>query len=418
VNARRLDSELDSEVEVLDAKGKAIERGVVRAVSETFTVLRDHNAVTPGIRIQSWNALAVGDYVQIGGEILKINALPRGPDDDFQSESFGGVRIAYFGTSSEAHAIDKPVHKVQIHSPGAQFTPNGLPLTRLYYRNDDGGPGYVKDSYLRFVAPADGEYVARIRDVRGTGGEMHAYRLSIRGTKPDFRLTMNPRNPNVPQGGSIPVTVTAFRMDEFDGPIEVSMDGLPAGISATKGVIAKGQNSAVLLLSASQAASLKDAVALQVVGRASAGGKEITHHANPGDRMKLAAVMPVSDVLLTAVTREVEVEVGGTAEIAVSVERQRDYGGRVPIQVLNLPPRVRVLDVGLNGVLINEDESKRSFTIEALSSAEPVEQIIYVAAVVETRSTQPSVFAAPQAIRLRVKPKKQLSSLGTAPLLK
>ncbi|MFN7936156.1 MAG: hypothetical protein U0R19_22685 [Bryobacteraceae bacterium] len=418
VNARRLDSELDSEVEVLDAKGKPIERAVVRAVSETFTVLRDHNAVTPGIRIQSWNTLAVGDYVQIGGEILKINALPRGPDDDFQSEAFGGVRIAYFGTSSEAHAIDKPVYKVQIHPPGAQFTPNGLPLTRLYYRNDDGGPGYLKDSYLRFVAPADGEYIARIRDVRGTGSAAHAYRLSIRGPRPDFRLTMNPRNPNVPQGGSIPVTVTAFRTDEFEGPIEVSMGGLPAGITATKGVIAKGQNSAVLLLSAAPSADLKEAVALEVIGRATVDGRQIAHQANPGDRMKLAAVMPVSDVLLSAVTREVEVEAGGTAEIAVSVARQRDYGGRVPVQVLNLPPRVRVLDVGLNGVLINEDETKRSFTIEALSSAEPVEQIIYVAAVVETRSTQPSVFAAPQAIRLRVKAKKQLSSLGTAPPLK
>ncbi|MBL8174806.1 MAG: hypothetical protein JNK48_09050, partial [Bryobacterales bacterium] len=250
VNARRLDSELDSEVEVLDAKGKPVERAVVRAVSETFTVLRDHNGVTPGIRIQSWNTLSVGDYVQIGGEILKINALPRGPDDDFQSEAFGGVRIAYFGTSSEAHAIDKPVHKVQIHPPGAQFTPNGLPLTRLYYRNDDGGPGYLKDSYLRFVAPADGEYVARIRDVRGTGSERHAYRLTIRGPKPDFRLTMNPRNPNVPQGGAVPVTVTAFRMDDFDGEIAVTMEGLPAGFAATKGVIGKGQNSTVLLLSA------------------------------------------------------------------------------------------------------------------------------------------------------------------------
>ncbi len=418
VEARRLGSELDSEIEVFDAKGKPIERAVVRAVSETFTVLRDHNAVTPGIRIQSWNTLAVGDYVQIGGEILKINALPRGPDDDFQSESFGGIRIAYFGTSSEAHAIDKPVYKVQIHPPGSNFTPNGLPLTRLYYRNDDGGPGYLKDSYLHFIAPADGEYIARIRDVRGTGSERHAYRLSIRGPKPDFRLTMNPRNANVPLGGSIPITVTAFRMDDFDGPIEVSLDGLPAGFTATKGTIAKGQTSTVLLISAAASASLTDVVPMQIAGRATAGTRQLIHKANPGDRLSLAAVRPMSDVLLTAETREVELEAGSTAEIEVSVARQRDYGGRVPIQVLNLPPRVRVLDVGLNGVLVNENESKRSFTIEALASAEPIEQIIYVAAVVETRSTQPSIFAAPQAIRLRVKPKPQLSSLGASALLK
>ena len=78
---------------------------------------------------------------------------------------------------------------------------------------------------------------------------------------------------------------------------------------------------------------------------------------------------------------------------------------RIPVEVRNLPPRVRVLDVGLNGVLITEDESRRTFTIEALPSAEPVEQMIYVAGSVETRSVQQSSYASPQAIRLRVAPK-------------
>jgi hypothetical protein len=61
-----------------------------------------------------------------------------------------------------------------------------------------------------------------------------------------------------------------------------------------------------------------------------------------------------------------------------------------------------VLDVGLNGVLITEDEVRRSFTIEALPSAEPVDQLIYVSGAIETRSGQQSSYAAPQAIRLHV----------------
>ena len=39
---------------------------------------------------------------------------------------------------------------------------NGMPLFRLHYRSDDGGPLYGKDSRLLFTAPADGEYVVRI----------------------------------------------------------------------------------------------------------------------------------------------------------------------------------------------------------------------------------------------------------------
>ncbi len=405
VNARRLGSPMDSEIEVFDKDGKSIERATVRAVSETNTVLRDHDGVRPGIRIQSWNNLAVGDYVLIGSEILRINALPRGPDDDFQPDQFGNQRIAYFGTTSEAHAIDKPVYKVHIHPPGAKFSANGLPLLRLAYRNDDGGPGFVKDSYLQFTPPADGEYLLRIRDVRGEGSPLHAYRLTARPPAPDFRLAMNPRNPNVPRGSSIPVTITAQRLDDFDGPIEVTMEGLPAGLRATTGIIGKGQVNTVILLTADETAQLEKAVPIQAIGRAQIDGKLKVHIANPEDKLKLLSLMPKPDLLMTAETREVEVEAGGTAEISVTVARQGDYGGRVPVQVLNLPPRVRVLDVGLNGVLVNEDESKRSFTIEALPSAEPVEQIIYVGGLVETRSPQQTIYAAPQAIKLKVKPK-------------
>ena len=122
------------------------------------------------------------------------------------------------------------------YPPGTQFASNGLPLVRLPYRNDDGGPGFGKDSRLRFTAPADGDYVIKLRDVRGLSGEDYAYRLTLHPSAPDFQLSVNPRNANVPLGGRIPLTVTAFRMDDFDGPIEVSLEDLPAGIQATKGV--------------------------------------------------------------------------------------------------------------------------------------------------------------------------------------
>lgn len=401
VNARRLESDLDSEIEVLDGQGKSIERATIRAVSETFTVLRDHDSQSRGIRIQSWNSFAVGDYLMIGSEIVRINSLPRGPDDDFISESFGNQRIAYFGTSGEAHAIDTPVYKIQMHPPGTQLSPNGLPLVRLVYRNDDGGPGFDKDSYLQFTAPADGEYVARIRDVRGeTAG--HSYRLTIRDPEPDFRLSMSPRNPNVPRGSSMPVTVTVFRMDDFDGPIDVEIPNLPAGLRSTKATFGKGHMFTTILLTADAAADWKTAP-FDVIGKAVINGKPVSHHADPEARLKMVALMPKPEILMTAETTEVTVQRGGTAEVFVHVVRQGDYGGRVPVEVRNLPPRVRVLDVGLNGVLINESESRRSFVIEALPSAEPGDQIIYVSGKVETRSPQESSYAAPQAILLKVK---------------
>ncbi|GAC1469758.1 MAG: hypothetical protein PVSMB1_18130 [Gemmatimonadaceae bacterium] len=288
---------------------------------------------------------------------------------------------------------------MQIHPPGAKFTPNGLPIVPLYYRNDDGGPGYGKDSLVHFTAPADGDYSVRISDVRGAGGENFAYRLTVRPPRPDFRLTVTPRNPNVPSGGCVPVTVTASRLDEFNGPIDVELLDLPEGLHATKGVIAPGQVATTLLLSAESGAKLDKAAGLNVKGISG----NLAHWANPEDKLRLIALAPAPDLSTTAETRVVELETGGKADVAVRVQRHNGFSGRVPLEVRNLPPRVLVPDVGLNGVLVNEDEDRRTFTIHALPNAEPVEQLIYVSGGIETRSNQQNSYAAPTPILLKVK---------------
>jgi hypothetical protein len=399
VNAQRLGSPLDSALEVLDAAGKPIERAVVRPVWETAITLSEPQSSGRGMRILAWDNLHTGDYVMVGAEVIRVEALPLSPDNDCVFEGFNGQRVTFFDTTAEAHAVDTAVYKVRIHPPGAKLSPNGLPVAHLYYRNDDGGPGYGKDSLLHFTAPADGEYTIAIRDVQGLGGDDYAYRLTIRRPHPDYRLSVSPRNPNVPAGGVVPVTVTAFRTDGFEGPIDVRMEDLPAGLHANAGLIGKDQISATLLLSAAADANLPAAVPMKVTGKAAPG----VQIANPEDMLKLIAMMPHPDVTMTAETKEVTLKPGATAEITVAIERHSGFGGRVPVEVRNLPPRVRVLDVGLNGVLIGETESRRSFTLEALPSAEPVDQWIYISGAVETRSGQQSSYAAPEAIHLRVK---------------
>ncbi len=395
VMASRLGSPLDSMLEVLDAAQKPVERATVRALLETSVALRDHDSVSGGIRLNQLAQLEVGDYLMVGSEIVRIAAQPRGPDDDYVMTNFGGQRLAYFDTTSEAHAMDQPVYKVQIGPPGAKYPSNGLPVAHLTYRNDDGGPGYGKDSRLHFTAPADGEYIVRLSDVRGQMGEEYAYRLSVRHAEPDYKLAVSPRNPNVPAGGRIPVTVTAVRMDDFDGPIPVSVQNLPPGLHASDGIIEPGQNSTELVLQADENAHLEDAVPLVVSDMHG-------HVANPEDRLKLIAVMPKPDIQMTAVTRQVVLKPGQRAEVKVSIERHNSFGGRVPVEVRNLPPDVRVIDVGLNGVLINEDENQRSFVLEALPIAQPVEQPLVLAGAIETRAGGQQNSYAAEPIKLKI----------------
>ncbi|MEO8660178.1 MAG: hypothetical protein ABI693_17035 [Bryobacteraceae bacterium] len=403
-NARRLGSPLDSVLEVMDAAGKPVERATVRCLAETFTTLSDRDSATAGLRFLSTDGYRVGDYTMIGGEIIQVQAMPRGPDDDMQYVSFEGQRIGMWDTTPEAHAIDTPVYRVKIFPPGQTFAPNGLPVAHLAYSNDDGGPGYGKDSHLPFTAPADGVYVLRLRDIRGFHGEDYAYRLSIRPPQPDFGLSARPTNPNVPEGGRIPVTITALRLDDFDGAIEIKLEGLPSGLHATKGIIEPGQVNTTILLSADVGARLERAVPLQIIGRATIGTRLVAHRADPEDPLQLVALMPKPDITMTAETKKVVVAPGGTATVEVSIQRHNSFAGRVPIDVRNLPPGVLVTDVGLNGVLINENESRRTFKIEALPTATPITQPLILSGEIETRADGQQTAYAAEAVILEVKP--------------
>ena len=181
-------------------------------------------------------------------------------------------------------------------------------------------------------------------------GQEYAYRLTVREPVPDFRLSVTPGNPNVPRGGRIPLTVNALRLDDYDGPIPVKVKDLPPGLHATEGVIQPGQTATTLLLSADENAQLDAAVPLEVVD---AKGRI----AGADEKLKLIALMPKADIMMTTETKEVVLEPGSKAHISVSIKRSNGFAGRVPVEVLNLPPEIHVIDVGLNAASFRPDSS-------------------------------------------------------------
>ena len=142
-------------------------------------------------------------------------------------------------------------------------------MFHLTWRNDDGGPGYGADSRLDFVAPQDGDYILHLKDVRDLEGPDFAYRLTIRDAHVDYRLEADPENPNIPSGGSIPVTVIADRLAGYEGPIEIEVRGLPTGVTAGQATIPAGQTSTVVVLSAGPKAHVGAlASPIKIVGHA------------------------------------------------------------------------------------------------------------------------------------------------------
>ncbi len=394
VQARRLGSPLDPVIEVLDASGKKVERATLRCVAETVTTLSDRDSATSGLRMLSWRDFNVRDLVYVRGEVLQLVALPRGPDDDARFRSFRGQRLGLFDTTPSGHAVNTPMYKVQVHPPGKTFPPNGMPVFRLYYRNDDGGPLYGKDSHLSFTAPADGEYVVRIADVRGSQGERHAYRLTIRSEQPDFRLSLNPAQPNIPAGSRVPVEVTADRLDGYAGEIRVRLENLPPGITATPAVIEAGETSATLLLSAAVEAKTAPASPVRLIGEAEIGGRPVVRTETLTGGGCRIAVLPRPDLQVTTTQKKIVIVPGSEQQIDAAIVRQSKFTGRVPVDLKNLAFGVRILDVGLNGVLIPEGETSRRFTIICEPWVKPMQRLVYCTVRTETNSAAPTEVAA------------------------
>ncbi len=394
VLAHRYGSSVDPWVEIVDKDGRPIERAVIRCTAKTVTVLRDHDSSMSGIRLEAWPDFAMDDYVLIGQELMRIRELPRGPDDDAQFYAVGGARLSYLDTSPQTHPLGAAVYRATIHPPGTRFAPNGLPVMSLYYRNDDGGPGYGKDARLFFDPPADGEYRVRVGDSRGQGGPTHAYRLTIRPPRPGFGINVTPQAPSVWRGGAVPLTVNVSRSDGFTGPVEVRLDGLPPGFHTDPSRIDADQMSTTIALWTDPDAKSPPAGQLKLIGRSVIDGKEIEHTVNSGK----PTVVDPGDIVTTTAQREVVIHPGQETYLDVAVERRNGFQGRIPMDVRGLPHGVRVLNVGLNGILVTPDVSTRRVALYAEPWVKPGEQPFVVLATREGKGTE---HAAP-AVMLRI----------------
>jgi hypothetical protein len=115
----------------------------------------------------------------------------------------------------------------------------------------------------------------------------------------------------------------------------------------------------------------------------------------PDNGLRLVTVLPPPDIKMFTDVREVTIRPGQEVYVEARVERQGEFGNRVPVVVQNLPFGVRVTDIGLNGVLITEEQESRRFTIYCEPWVKPQTRVFYVSGSVEggvANSAQPLVL--------------------------
>jgi len=219
--------------------------------------------------------------------------------------------------------------------------------------DDSGGP----DSYLRFKAPADDDYVVVVRDQLSDGAPDFVYRVEVTPVQPGLTLSLPERvqyvpiTVSVPRGNRTAVMVNAARAN-FGGELELSTAGLPAGIDTGPVKMAANQSSIPFLFSAQSEAAL-DGALVDLIGRPVDQNVHVTGHLNQrtmlvrgqnnrdvwghdADRMAVA-VTEESPFSIEIVQPKVPIVRNGNMQLKVVATRKEGFNEPIAIFMLYNP---------------------------------------------------------------------------------
>jgi len=257
---------------------------------------------------------------------------------------------------------------------------------RLALNDDTGGP----DSYLRWAAPADGDFFVQVHDQLMRGGPLYSYRVEI--TKPEPALvtylpemvinsSQQRRAVPVPKGNRY-ATLVQLKRQDVGGDTVLEPKNLPPGVTATFDKVDKSVDRIAMVFEAKpDAASAQKEFTIEaklteppkdtkIVSRVahrvetSENGNQKPYYGVDETALPIAVTDEVP-VTIHCVQSKVPVLQNGSMPLKVAVERRNDYKGPVDIQVLYAPP-----GVGSPGVVnIPEGKNEGSITISANGNA-------------------------------------------------
>jgi hypothetical protein len=250
-----------------------------------------------------------------------------------------------------------------------------------------------KDPGLTFTPPADGDYVARVRDLNNRGSDAHVYYLELDHAKPDFTIKCDPSKASVGAGSRTAWYVQIARANGFAGPVKVEVEGLPKGVTVSPLTIPPTMTQGCLVLAAGKDAKL-DAAAVTVVGTADGLRRESTPveeiYSPGGGRARfdvgtaaVAVTRPLDVLDVKVKTTRVTLKPGGEVKLDVEVVRAPGYDKTVTLDVLlqhlggvhgnPLPPGVTV--VGAKSKTLLGTGSTGHVVLRAAPDAAPCEDV-------------------------------------------
>lgn len=240
------------------------------------------------------------------------------------------------------------------------------------------------DPTFKFSVPEDGTYRLLIRDQFGDGRQDPScvYRLVIRKAEPDFRILAYPLAPpptqqmqgqtplaaaSIRRGGATAFNIVVQRRHEFEGELQLRVEGLPPGITSPGAVLAGEVATGSLVLVAAEDAPAF-AGPIKIIGRGTVGGKEIEREARyavvvwgtanrqqqPAEvrlapSMQLGVIAQEADAALVRIGEDkiYETSLGGSLDLPIQVTRRGDFKDPIKLVAIGLTQQMRPKDVTL-----------------------------------------------------------------------
>lgn len=289
-------------------------------------------------------------------------------------------------TAKKGETYDVHVHARSVRSPLDPVLSISNAGNNVIAANDDsGGP----DSFLRFTAPADGDFVINVRDHLGNGGPYYTYRVELTPVKPALQFTVNEFQQfvqptvSVPRGNRSAVVLSASRID-FGGPLTLRGENLPPGVTLECPVIPGNLAIVPVVFHAAPdaplAGRLSDVIGaltdpqrpdLKVEGGVRQDVALVRGQNNNPFWTERTSKLPVAvtneaPFAITAVEPKVPLVRGGSTELKIVAQRKDDFKAPIKIDMLWLPPGV---GAG-SSATIAEGQTEAVIPINAAGNAE------------------------------------------------
>jgi hypothetical protein len=274
--------------------------------------------------------------------------------------------------------------------------------------NDDARDRYVHaDSLIEnWTAPAAGRYVVELSDLHGRGGPTFVYFLKITRSEPSFTLEIDSDKTLLSAGAASPVFVRITRKNGFTGEVQLEVDGLPPGVTATCGrILPSGRDGCIILQAARDAKQASANLRIRGTAPRPDGKGVLEATAQPlqeiympgGGRshfpvemhtLSIGAPLDLQAVKITPAA--VTLRPGESKKIEVTIERIAGFKGNVTLDTVyqhlntiygsSMPAGVRI-DDKTSQTLLTGDRTKGVITLKAAPDAEPVkDQVVPVMA--------------------------------------